>query len=525
MEFRVLGPLEVLDGDRSLELGAPRERALLAFLLLHANQVVAADRIVEALWPGNRPATAAKIVQVYVSRLRKAFGPARDVLESRGPGYLVRVGPAELDLYRFEQLVERGAREEAAAKAKTLREALALWRGTALAEFAYETFVQAEAARLEELRLLALEERVDADLTLGRGPELVPELESLVAEHPVRERMRAQLMRALYRAGRQADALAAFREGRQLLDEELGLEPSAELRALESAILRHDPALVAAARSEPARSIVVVPERPAALAALLSLAEALALGPAPKQIVLAEIVASTEVAEATAALDATRRELAERGVQTRIAAFSSSSPATDAVRLAHHHHADLLLVSAADDPLAGPFAGAFADAACDVAALVERGGPLGDGPAVVPFGAFEHDWAALELGAWLARALARPLRLIGAADGTPERGDASRLLADASLIVQHTSGIVAEPLLGPSGREGLAALAADAGILVVGLSERWRTEGLGGIRSALAAEPPSPMVLVRRGVRPSGLAPPATLTRFTWSLERPTIGR
>ncbi len=139
-------------------------------------------------------------------------------------------------------------------------------------------------------------------------------------------------------------------------------------------------------------------------------------------------------------------------------------------------------------------------------------------------GAFEHDWAALELGAWLASALARPLRLIGAADGRPERGDASRLLADASLIVQHTSGIVAEPLLGPSGREGLAALAAGAGILVVGLSERWRTEGLGRIRSALTAEPPSPMLLVRRGVRPSGLAPPATLTRFTWSLERPTIG-
>ena len=518
MNFLVLGPLEAFDGDRPVDLGTPRERALLALLLLHANEVVSSDQIVEELWPRGAPRTAQKIVQVYVSHLRAALGSAREILESRGSGYRVRIEPSDLDLRRFEQLAERARKEEPRERAATLREALALWRGPALAEFADDSFVLAEAARLEEVRLFALEERIDADLELGGGAEFVPELEPLVADHPLRERFRGQLMLALYRAGRQADALAVFRDGRALLRGELGLEPGEPLRDLERAILRQDPDLVPRSPARPTRSIVVLPEHVSALRTLVPLGEALAGRGATRQLVVAEIVPQSELAMATAALDSLRKDLVERGVGARVAAFSSSSPARDAVRLAGHQEADLLLLTSTGDPFASIFATVFEEATCDVAVLLEQGGPLGDGPIVVPFGAFEHDWAALELGTWIAGALGRPLRLMGAADVGPNGADASRLLADASLVVQHTTGLVPEPLLGPRGHAGIAELAAGAGLLVLGLSERWRTEGLGETRSVIAAAPPSPTVFVRKGLRPSGIAPPATLTRFTWSL-------
>jgi hypothetical protein len=263
----------------------------------------------------------------------------------------------------------------------------------------------------------------------------------------------------------------------------------------------------------------VLPERPSALEALAPLGEALAGGSAARDLVVAEIVSQSELAAATAALDALRRDLGERRIGARVAAFSSPSPARDAVRLAGQQEADLLLLSSLGDPFTGPFADVFEEATCDVAVLVEQAGRPGDGPVVVPFGAFEHDWAALELGVWIATVLERPLQLIGAADDRPNGADASRLLADASLVVQHTSGIVPEPLLGAPGETGIRALAAGAGLLVVGLSERWRAEGLGATRTALVEQPPAPMILVRRGLRPGGLAPEATLTRFTWSIE------
>ena len=246
LSFRLLGPLEVRDRDgRELPLGAGRQRALLAVLLLHANEAVSTDRLVDELWGERPPATAAKIVQNRVAYLRRALGNGH--LVTAGHAYRLEVPPGSLDRDRFEALVSEGsgalAAGDAQGAADRLREALALWRGRALDEFAYEGFARDEIARLEELRLVATEERVDADLALGLHAELVAELEDLVRTHPLRERLRRQLMLALYRSGRQADALTAYRDARARLTDELGLEPGEELQQLEREILTHDPAL------------------------------------------------------------------------------------------------------------------------------------------------------------------------------------------------------------------------------------------------------------------------------------------
>ena len=246
MEYRVLGPFEVRDGDRSLPLAGAKQRALLALLLLHANQMLSRDRLIDELWGEEPPATAVQSLHVYVSRLRKVL-PAGTLL-TRPPGYLLELEPDELDLRRFERLLADGREELPAATPgaprAALHDALALWRGPALAEFAFEPFAQVEIGRLDELRLAAVEERVDADLALGRHTELVGELEALIAENPHRERMRGQLMLALYRSGRQAEALEAYHDAHAALDE-LGIEPSERLRELERAILTHDAMLVA----------------------------------------------------------------------------------------------------------------------------------------------------------------------------------------------------------------------------------------------------------------------------------------
>ena len=233
MEFRLLGPLEVVGDDAvPVALGGPRPRSLLAQLLLHPNQVVSTDRLIDAIWGESPPASAQNALQVHVHALRGALGADRIV--TRPPGYLVRVEPDELDVDRFERLAGSGT--------DGLREALALWRGPALADLAYEPFAVAAATRLDESRLAALEARIDLDLASGRHAALVGELEALVVAHPHRERLQAQRIVALYRSGRQADALAAYREARDALDE-LGLEPSPELRGLERRVLEHDAAL------------------------------------------------------------------------------------------------------------------------------------------------------------------------------------------------------------------------------------------------------------------------------------------
>jgi DNA-binding SARP family transcriptional activator len=228
MDFRVLGPLEVGGDEGALALGGARQRSVLAILLLNANELVSTDLLIDAVWGASPPLTARKTIQVYVSRLRGAVGDER--LVTRPAGYVLYVEPAELDLARFEQLVAEARRAPAEAASSKLREALALWRGPALADLAYEEFAQAEVARLEELRLAAIEQRIDADLQLGRHAELVAELETQVARHPLREHFRYQLMLALYRSDRQAEALEAYRRAREELSEELGLEPSEALK-------------------------------------------------------------------------------------------------------------------------------------------------------------------------------------------------------------------------------------------------------------------------------------------------------
>jgi predicted ATPase/DNA-binding SARP family transcriptional activator len=245
MEFRILGPLEVYDGDGEISLGGRKPRALLALLLLHPNEVVPTDRLIDELWGEDSPERAAAALRVNVSRLRKAL--PQDVLTTRSPGYVLRVEPDALDLHRFERLVGDGrnllARGLAADASERLRDALSLWRGPALADFAYENFAQTAVARLEEIRVAAVELRIESDLALGRHDELVAELEALVAEHPLRERLRRYLMTALYRSGRQSDALDAYKDARRALVDELGIEPSPALQELERAILRQDPAL------------------------------------------------------------------------------------------------------------------------------------------------------------------------------------------------------------------------------------------------------------------------------------------
>ena len=252
MDFQILGPLEVGRDGTPVALGAAKQRALLAILLVHANEVVASDRLIEELWP-EPPETAANTLQVYVGKLRKALEPDRapgstgELLMTRAPGYVLRVEPDELDADRFERLLSEGrsARQgnDPETAAATLRQALDLWQGPPLVDFAYDPFALAEISRLEELRLDALEGRIEAELALGRAGELVGELESLIRDNPLRERLRAQLMLALYRSGRQADALEVYRQTSETLREELGLAPSKELQRLQTDILRQEPAL------------------------------------------------------------------------------------------------------------------------------------------------------------------------------------------------------------------------------------------------------------------------------------------
>lgn len=251
MEFRILGPTEVVDGGRRVRLPSGRGRALLALLVLHAGEPVSADRLIDELWGEDPPPTARTVVHGLVSKLRDVLEPGRreaglgSVLQTFASGYRLKIELEAVDAHRFKQLIDEAREASAEARAAKLSEALALWRGPALADFSYEPFAQRAINALEELRVQATEDRIEADLASGHAADLMPELEQMIQDHPFRERLRGSLMLALYRSGRQADALQAYLDARSVLADELGLEPGPALRELETAILRQDPGLEA----------------------------------------------------------------------------------------------------------------------------------------------------------------------------------------------------------------------------------------------------------------------------------------
>jgi DNA-binding SARP family transcriptional activator len=248
-EFRILGPLEVFDEIGHVALGGPKQRGLLAILLLEAGRVVSTERLIDLLWGEQAPKTATASLQNAVGRLRRALGP--DVLQTRPRGYVLRVEPDQIDARRFERELVDARRLPADQRRARLDAALGLWRGPALADFAFDDFAQAETRRLEELRLVVHGERIDADLELGRHGDVIGQLEALVRDHPLRETFRRQLMLALYRAGRQAEALEVYQSARARFIDELGIEPGPELRRLQADILRHEAGLSASESPRP----------------------------------------------------------------------------------------------------------------------------------------------------------------------------------------------------------------------------------------------------------------------------------
>ena len=358
MEFRVLGTLEVVDGARPVPIKGAKQRALLTLLLLHANHTVSSDRLLEELWGDEQPESGLTALQVRISQLRKALGKYGEAIVTKPPGYALVLGASDLDLHRFEELVadadralQRDAPDQAWAQ---LQQALALWHGPPLAEFAYESFAGAAIARLDELRLVAQELRIDAGLQLGRHAELVPELEMLIAEHPLREGLRRQHMLALYRSGRQAEALEAYHSARRGLVDELGIAPSPMLQELEGAILRQDRSLDLAPTRIRQRSILAGAVGDQPLAAVLAVAAPLARDPARELIVARLIAGREELGAAAVALAQECERLVADGVVARPAVFTSGSPGADLARLASEQDADLVLVpsdgGSLDDP-------------------------------------------------------------------------------------------------------------------------------------------------------------------------------
>jgi DNA-binding SARP family transcriptional activator len=535
LEFRILGPLEVVDNDGPLRLGGPKQRAVLAILLLNANRVVSVDRIADDLYGEEMPATALTQIHAQISHLRKLLDPERpagesgSLVETRSPGYVIRLPPDRLDLRRFERLTSEAAdaagRDDHQAAATAYRAALDLWRGPALDDLAAESFAQPAIARLEDLRLAAVEDRIESELALGFSGRLVGELEMLVGEHPLRERLHGQLMRALYGSERQAEALDVYRRLRRTLIDELGIDPGPALQRLERAMLTQDPMLDPNPRpapdAAPNRSILAVASSDARLEGLVALASPLAAHSGRELIVVRQVAEENELAQATRILNASRREL---GMVARVAAFVSADRASDALRLVTAYDVELVLVAASFEQLDGD------TLPPDLSALIERcpadvavvtGSSLATEPVqrvCVPFGGSEHDWGALELAAWLAASTGGSLTLVGTRRVREGRRDASRLLADASLAVQRLVDVDTEPLLVEQSEHALVEAVGGASSVVMGISPRWRSEGIGATRRALLRAD-VPLVVAHCGLRPGGLAPVESRTRFTWTVE------
>ena len=503
---------------------------MLAILLLNANRVVSIDRLADHLYGEELPASALTQIQAHISHLRRrldptlAAGSPGSLIETRAPGYLIHLAQEQLDLRRFERLTaeagEASSHGDHETAASRYREAVALWRGPALADLGGESFA-ASAARLEDLRLAAIEDGVDVELALGRHGSLAGELEALVSEHALRERLHGQLMLALYRSGRQAEALDVYRRLRRSLVDGLGLEPGPALQDLERAILTQDPSLrlqrPAPASQEPVRSVLIVASADASFDSLLPVAVPL-VSEAGRELILVRPVADEdELASAASATNTRRRGL---GVPARAAAFTTSDRAADVLRLTTSYDIDLVLLDAGEglggDRLPDELVPILEHSPAPVAVVAGSLEDLSSEAGVfVPFGGGEHDWAALELAAWLASSTAGPLRLVGTR-GEPR--DASRLIADASLAVQRLVDVDAEPVLADPTAEALVDAVGGATAIVVGISPRWRREGIGATRRALLRAGP-PLLLVHRGPRPSALAPPGSRTRFTWTLQ------
>jgi DNA-binding SARP family transcriptional activator len=526
VDYRILGPLEVSHEGRDVPVSGVRQRRLLADLLLHAGEVVSTDRLLEDVWEDEPPAAGATALRVRISQLRRTLPRGPQVVQTRAPGYVLVVDAGALDVRRFEHLLADGERALAhadpGAAVRALDEALGLWRGPPLAELGGARFAEVAIARLEELRLAALELRMEAALAAGRHAAAVAELRALVAQHPLRERLCGQLMVALYRDGRQAEALDAYRATRRRLVEELGIEPGPQLRAVERQVLGHD-ARLDRAPVRPARLrrvLVALPGAPW----LRTAAEDLARHADEELLMVAMPDGADRLARVSAELNGERERLLHDGVAARVAAFTSTCPERDLCRVAIEQEAALVILDATGrSPTA--LRQVLSGSPCDVAFLAAPP-PVAATPAtsvLVPFGGHEHDWAAVETAAWLAASRGWVLRLLGVREG--RRRDASRLLANASLALQRGLGIAAEAALVAPGAAGVIAAATGSGALVVGVSNRWSREGLGVTRATLAAEAPVPVLFVRGGIRPGGLAPASALTRFTWSLSGPTAGR
>jgi DNA-binding SARP family transcriptional activator len=527
-EYRLLGSLEVRVDGRPVQIKGAKDRALLAILLLGANRPQSSDHLIRELWGDGAPRSARNSLQVRISNLRKALARPEagdEPVVSVEHGYLVRLEPNQLDLYRFEHLLAAAGEaitlHETAQASEMLSEALALWRGPALADFVYEPFAQIPAARLDELRLLAIEMRTDTELALGRHAMLIPELETIVAQHPFRERLCGQLMLALYRGGRQTEALATYRRIRRKLSDELGIEPNPILQQLQKAILRQDPTLDLAAVPAPDRSILIAVLNTPALDSLVVLGRTLATRPRHELIVLQPNPASGDVTQASALLNERREELASSGIVSRTAAFTAKKLGDELIRVAIEQDVDLLLVDGSPDVTDNEVIRELLEGSpCDVAILVARNRSPVTGPVLVPFGGGDHDWSAVELGAWISTAWHMPLRLVGAAAGDAMRSnDASRLLATAALAAQQALGVRTEPVLIRPTAEALVRATEEAALVVIGLPQQWRHAGLGRARTEVARHAQPTVVIVRRGTRPGGLAPRGSHTKFTWSLE------
>lgn len=541
LDFRILGELEVDSHHGPLDLGGPKQRAVLALLVLDAGRVVSVDRLVDGLWGEAPPPTALNTVQVYVSRLRRTLG--EQVVESHPTGYLLRAAPDAVDLARFERLWRLGlvALEggDLAAALEPLGMALSQWRGHALADFMYEPFAEHEARRLEEMRVQAAEDYADARLRANEKGAITVELESMVRLHPTRERLRALFMLSLYRAGRQQDALATARELRRALSDDLGIAPTPVVAELERRILNHDPTLLlpglpAKDSSTGDRSLEALRERRSVACIdagghvdwLARLGAELCAGAIGRELVVASLVSANEpelLGSETRRLAELRGEFETSGIPVRVAAFTTTDPSADASRFTASEEIDLVLADGrpalrGEDPRPGLADQLLANAPCDAGLVVsgDRSEVAVDRGILVPFGGSEHDWAALELGAWVARSHDAPLAIAGVQASATGR-DSSRLLADASLLLQRSFGVIAEPILIGAGAEDLLARAAEYGLLVVGLSPEWRRSGLGPVRFEIASRSPVVSVFVRRGLRPGVLTPRADGTRFRWS--------